>query len=112
LLCRRHAFEIGRAWRVFAETNASAVRAMAIILRGFDVMLIVRGWRGDEVISTVRLRTASAMAKARELTSVGWRVTIECPNGLPTHPDDFGPPFHTGSNIVDRTLDETTPNSL
>lgn len=69
--------------------------------------LIVRGRKGEEVVMTVRLQTASAVAKARELASIGWRVTIECPNGIRKYLDDFGLLCDPGSQIIDGSRDET-----
>jgi hypothetical protein len=77
-------------------------------LLGFDVTLIVRGSKGEEVITTVRLRTASAVAKARELAAIGWCVTIEYPNGIRTNIDGADQLFDAASQIVDRQLDEKT----
>jgi len=72
------------------------------------VTLIVRGSRGEEVITTVRLRTASAVAKARELAAIGWHVTIEYPNGLRTNIDGSALLFDAANQVVDRHLDEET----
>ena len=74
--------------------------------------LIVRGSKGEEVITTVRLRTASAVAKARELAAIGWRVTIEYPNGIRTNIDGSALLFDAANQVVDRHLDEETSDPL
>jgi hypothetical protein len=33
--------------------------------------------------------TESAVAKARDLVVAGWRVCIDCPDGIRKYPDDF-----------------------
>jgi hypothetical protein len=50
---------------------------------------IVRGTRGDDVATAVRLRADTAVAKARDLVVAGWHVFIECPGGIRNYPDDF-----------------------
>ena len=51
--------------------------------------LVVRGTRGDEATTVVRLRADTAVAKARDLIVAGWQVFIECPDGIRNYPDDF-----------------------
>jgi len=51
--------------------------------------LVVRGTRGDEATTVVRLRADSAVAKARDLLVAGWQVFIECPDGRRNYPDDL-----------------------
>ena len=50
---------------------------------------IVRGTRGDDAATAVRLRAETAVAKARDLVAAGWHVFIECPAGIRNYPDDF-----------------------
>ncbi len=50
---------------------------------------IVRGTRGADVTTAVRLRADTAVAKARDLAGAGWRVFIDCPDGNRHYPDDF-----------------------
>ena len=50
---------------------------------------IVRGTRGEDAITAVRLRADTAVAKACDLVVAGWHVVIECPDGIRNYPDDF-----------------------
>jgi hypothetical protein len=50
----------------------------------------VRGTRGGEATTVVRLRADTAVAKARDLLVAGWQVFIECPDGRRNYPDEFG----------------------
>jgi hypothetical protein len=50
---------------------------------------IVRGTRGEDATTAVRLRADTAVAKARDLVVAGWHVFIECPGGIRNYPDDF-----------------------
>jgi hypothetical protein len=50
---------------------------------------IVRGTRGEDAATTVRLRADTAVTKARDLVLAGWLVFIECPDGIRNYPDDF-----------------------
>jgi hypothetical protein len=50
---------------------------------------IVRGTRGADVTTAVRLRADTAVAKARDLIVAGWHVFIECPGDIQNYPDDF-----------------------
>ena len=50
---------------------------------------VVRGTRGEDATTAVRLRADTAVAKARELAVAGWRVVIECPDGVRNYADDF-----------------------
>ena len=50
---------------------------------------IVRGTRGADATTTVRLRADTAVAKARDLIVAGWQVFIECPGDSRNYPDDF-----------------------
>jgi hypothetical protein len=50
---------------------------------------VVRGTRGGEATTVVRLRADTAVAKARDLLVAGWQVFIECPDGRRNYPDDF-----------------------
>jgi hypothetical protein len=50
---------------------------------------IVRGIRGEDATTAVRLRADTAVAKARDLAVAGWRVFIDCPDGNRNYPDNF-----------------------
>jgi hypothetical protein len=50
---------------------------------------IVRGTRGEDATTVVRLRADTAVAKARELASMGWGVFIDCPGDIRNFPDGF-----------------------
>ncbi len=50
---------------------------------------IVRGTRGNDATTAVRLRADTAIAKARDLAVLGWHVFIDCPDGIRNYPDDF-----------------------
>jgi hypothetical protein len=50
---------------------------------------IVRGMRGEDATTAVRLRADTAVAKARDLAVLGWHVFIDCPDGIRKYPDDF-----------------------
>jgi hypothetical protein len=53
------------------------------------MIFVVRGTRGDDATTVVRLRADTAVAKARDLIVAGWQVFIECPDGIRNYPDDF-----------------------
>jgi hypothetical protein len=50
---------------------------------------VVGGTRGEDATMVVRLRADTAVAKARELARMGWRVFIDCPDGARNYPSDF-----------------------
>ena len=49
----------------------------------------VRARRCEEATTAVRLRTDTAVARARDLVAAGWHVFIECSDGIRSYPDDF-----------------------
>jgi hypothetical protein len=49
----------------------------------------VRGTRGEDATTVIRLRADTAVAKARELARTGWRVFIDSPDGARNYPGDF-----------------------
>jgi len=50
---------------------------------------VVRGTRGNDTTTAVRLRADTAVAKARELIVAGWHVVVECPDGIRYYPENF-----------------------
>lgn len=50
---------------------------------------IVHGSKGETLATTIRLRAVTAVAKARDLVSAGWRVFIERDDGNRHYPDEF-----------------------
>jgi hypothetical protein len=45
--------------------------------------------KGEDATTVVRLRADTAVAKARELARMGWKVFIERPGGARNYPGDF-----------------------
>jgi hypothetical protein len=62
---------------------------------------VVRGTKGEEVATAVRLRAVTAVAKAREFAEQGFQVFIDCPDGKRNYPDDF-------DNMLSETGDDET----
>jgi hypothetical protein len=56
---------------------------------------------GEDATTAVRLRADTAVAKARDLIVAGWRVVIECPDGIRNYPDDF-------DNLISVSRDDST----
>lgn len=50
---------------------------------------IVRGTKGEALATAIRLRSVTAVAKARDLVSAGWQVFIEREDGNRHYPDEF-----------------------
>jgi len=53
------------------------------------VTFIVRGRKGEDATTAVRLRADTAVRKARELAVAGWYVFIESLGGDRTYPEHF-----------------------